>query len=445
MTPITTFRSPVISVWQSAIDEVLARRNAAATLGEEPTSQALSSDEPLMIEAVSAAKAALEGQPLPDGGVLGVDVADCAQLYIQLIMAQATWNTERVAELKNLISFSTCDPLWGEVFLEYEKYRRQESPIPYRAYRQFDDFMLPLPTASGPELKLALIADWGTGTPLAQHLLEEVAKHAPHALIHLGDIYYSGTSREVQENFLAICQRLLGPQTPIYNLSGNHDMYSGGEGYYWLLDQIGQPASYFCLRNDDWQLLALDTGLHDASPWAVATTHLTYLEDREVAWHRHKIATAGNRKTILLSHHQLFSATSAVGRDSAGQALAVNSRLYEAFHDVLGQVSAWLWGHEHNLTLYEPYLGLARGRCIGAGAVPIRVSEMPYNLATDLVLPAGQANPPQLNTAVQLSHDGESYNHAYALLTLRGPTAEIGYYQMAAEGSSELLFSEQLV
>jgi hypothetical protein len=443
MTTITTFRSPVVSVWQSAIDEVLARRNAAATLGE-PTSQTLSSDEPLMIEAVSAASAILQGQPLPDDAVLGVEVADCAQLYLQLIVAQAKWDTKRVAELKRLIGFSTCDPLWAEVFVEYEKYRSQDAPIAYRAYGQIDDFVMPLPAAQGAELKLALIADWGTGTPMAQHLLAEAAKHQPDALIHLGDIYYSGTSREVQENFLSICHRILGAQTPIYNLSGNHDMYSGGVGYYWLLDQIGQPASYFCLRNDDWQLLALDTGLHDASPWAVATAPLTYLEDREVAWHRHKLATAGDRKTIMLSHHQLFSVTSAVGRNSAGQSLAVNSRLYEAFQDVLDQVSAWLWGHEHNLTLYEPYLGLARGRCIGASAVPIRLSENPYTVDPNLVLPAGQTAPPLLNTAVKLGDDGESYNHAYALLTLRGPAAQIDYYQLRAEGPSELLFSEQI-
>jgi hypothetical protein len=442
MTTITTFRSPVVSVWQSAIDEVLARRNAAATLGESP--KTLSADEPLMIEAVAAANAILQGQPVPDAGVLGVDVTDCAQLYLQLVIAQARWDTKRVAELKSLLSFSTCDPLWGEVFLEYEKYRRQDAPIAYRAYQQLDDFVISLPPDSGAGLKIALIADWGTGTPIAQRLLADVAQHQPDLLIHLGDIYYSGTSREAQENFLAICRRILGQQTQIYTLSGNHDMYSGGAGYYWLLDQIGQPASYFCLRNDDWQLLALDTGLHDASPWSVATTHLTYLEDREVAWQRHKLATGGDRQTILLSHHQLFSATSAVGRNIAGQPLAVNSRLYEAFQDVLGQVALWLWGHEHNLTLYEPYLGLARGRCIGAGAVPIRLSENPYTPDPNLVLPAGQSSPPSLNTAVQLGNDGESYHHAYALLTLRGRAAEVGYYQLPGAGAGELLFAEQV-
>jgi len=440
MTTITTFRSPIVSVWQSAIDEVLARRNAAATLGEAP--KTLSADEPLMIEAVAAANAILQGQPVPDAGVLGVDVTDCAQLYLQLVIAQARWDTKRVAELKNLLSFSTCDPLWGEVFLEYEKYRRQDAPIAYRPYQQLDDFVVSLPPDNGAGLKIALIADWGTGTPIAQSLLADLARHKPHLLIHLGDIYYSGTSREVQENFFSICRRILGTQTPIYNLSGNHDMYSGGFGYYWLLDQIGQPASYFCLRNDDWQLLAMDTGLHDNDPGTVVS-NLTYLDEQEALWHRDKIVNADGRRTILLSHHQLFSAAG-VGSDDQGRPLAVNPHLYTAFADLLGQVDVWLWGHEHNLILFDNYIGLARGRCIGSGAVPILVNSDPYGINPDLVPPPGQ-DPPPINLDVQLSHNGQFYGHGYALLTLRGRAAQIDYYQLMMDDSAgTLLYSEQI-
>src|SRR5579862_313846 len=45
-------------------------------------------------------------------------------------------------------------------------------------------------------------------------------------------------------------RRILGPQAPIFSLCENHDMYSGGGGYYWLIDKAGQGAGYFCLRND---------------------------------------------------------------------------------------------------------------------------------------------------------------------------------------------------
>jgi len=61
---------------------------------------------------------------------------------------------------------------------------------------------------------------------------------------------------------------------PVYTLSGNHDMYSGGMGYYPLLKRLNtadiqQPASCFCLRSGDnrWQFFALNTGLSDYNPF----------------------------------------------------------------------------------------------------------------------------------------------------------------------------------
>jgi hypothetical protein len=84
-------------------------------------------------------------------------------------------------------------------------------------------------------------------------------------------------------------------------------MYSGGDGYYWLLRQINQQASYFALSNRDWQLLAMDTGHNDCNPITVAS-NMTSLNPNEVDWVLSKINSAERRKTILLSHHQLFSA-----------------------------------------------------------------------------------------------------------------------------------------
>ncbi len=70
-------------------------------------------------------------------------------------------------------------------------------------------------------------------------------------------------------------------------------MYAGGGRYYTVLDMLGQPASYFCLRNDEWQFIALDTGLHDSDP--VART-ATFLEDTEVEWLKDKVRNAGGRR-----------------------------------------------------------------------------------------------------------------------------------------------------
>ncbi len=413
-------------------------------LGEEPAPSNLSSTAPIMLESIEVADALLSGRPVPDAAVLGVDVAGCAQLYLQLIVAEARGDTRRVADLKKEIPFSTCDPLWAAVLVEYEKYRLLSGKIPYRRHQELDDFVLPLPARGRSQARVALIADWGTGTPEARRLLADVAQRSPDVLIHLGDIYYSGTTNEAQANFLAVCRSTFGPNVPVYTLTGNHDMYSGGAGYYWLIDQLGQPASYFALRNDSWQLLAMDTSLHDSDPRTVVS-NLTHLDEQEAAWHRDKIANAGGRRTILLSHHQLFCAKSGVGATPEGRPLAVNPRLHATFADLLGQVELWMWGHEHNLIVFDEYVGLKRGRCIGSGAVPAMVSQHPYTPATNLELPDGQRGPPRMNPGVQLADNGEFYHHAYAVLTLKGRAAEVAYYQMPGDsGAGELLHREQI-
>lgn len=445
MPTITTFRSPVVSLWQSAVNEVLAQQAASqpAVLGDEGQSPEsnLSSTTPIMLQTIDAAEALLSGREPP--AVLGMPLGDCAQLYMQLIIAQARGQADRVAQLKNEIDFSTCDPLWAQCLLLYEKFRFQSEQIPYKTYQQLGDYVLDLPKGTSGELRIALLADWGTGMDIAKRVLADAASHRPDALIHLGDIYYSGTPYETKAYFLDVCRQVLGEQVPIYTLAGNHDMYSGGQGYYALLEQIGQPASFFCLRNGDWQLLALDTGLHDSDPGTVIS-NLTYLDEREAAWHRDKIANAGGRRTIVLSHHQLF-ATGGVGADDAGRQLAVNPRLAASFADQLGQIELWLWGHEHNLIVFGEYAGMKRGRCIGSGAVPVLLAQDPYATAPNLVLPAGATQPPPIDSRAMLGNNGEFYNHAYALLKLNGRGATVEYYQLGmADTQATLLFSEQI-
>src|SRR5215207_2292315 len=444
MAPLPTFRNAEVSLWQSAIEEVLAqqRANQPQVLGDEPPVP--SSQAPIAMQAAAAANAILKGEPVPPS-VLGIPVEDCARLYLELILAQAAGDEKKVERLKDEIEFSTCDPLWAACFLEYQKFRLFKSgQIPYRSHQSLDDYILPLTGKNPAAIKIALIADWGTGEGPARHLLTEVGRQAPDVLIHLGDIYYSGTSREVQERFLAVCRASAGLNVPIYTLAGNHDMYPGGQGYYWLLDQLGQPASYFCLRNDDWQLLAMDTGLHDADPGTVIS-NLTYLDERELAWQRDKIANAGGRKTILLSHHQLFSASGGVGNTPDGKPLALNPRLYDAFADVLDQVALWMWGHEHNLVVYDEYAGLVRGRCNGSAAVPTLLAQNPYTPDPNLVLPPGQSSPPIMSASCRLGDNGEFYHHAYAMLTLKGKAADVMYYQVPAEQAArELIFVEQI-
>jgi len=202
-------------------------------------------------------------------------------------------------------------------------------------------------------------------------------------------------------------------------------MYAGGAPYYATIDMLGQPASYFCLRNKHWQFLAMDTGLHDSNP--VGQAQATFLEDTEVAWLKDKIHKAGGRKTILLSHHQLFSAFEKIGGD------AVNQKLMEQLGDILSQVAAWFWGHEHNLIVYEKFQGVL-GRCIGHGAFPVGVDEL------------GHPDPKVPVRKVALApnaEDGGLFQHGYVMMDLDGPAAQTTYYQFDAGSQKEVqLFAE---
>jgi hypothetical protein len=88
-------------------------------------------------------------------------------------------------------------------------------------------------------------------------------------------------------------------------------------GYYALLQRLNntpyrQRASFLPAHADGlWQLIAIDTGLHDYNPFWV-TDVVTFVNPEEEVWHRQRLREF-SATTILLSHHQLFSAYSQIG------------------------------------------------------------------------------------------------------------------------------------
>ena len=94
--------------------------------------------------------------------------------------------------------------------------------------------------------RLVVVGDWGTGLPraraVASYMADEVADALAHGreahVIHLGDVYYSGLPSEVQRHVLA-CWPVTAGQAQAgvtsWSLNGNHDMYSGGFGYFQTL------------------------------------------------------------------------------------------------------------------------------------------------------------------------------------------------------------------
>jgi hypothetical protein len=427
MSNFETFRDRKLSLWQSVVEERQARLVAA--VGVAGAAAGFDFDalraQPPAAAATALAAALHEGAPLmppPTGRRAAVAasapgaVVACNRLALQMAWARLQGDIHTLEQLKNEWKFNSCDVAgWAETIEQYVLYyQKNQGSIPYRTGGEYLlDFEPPA------QATIALIGDWGTGTTAARELLAQVARKKPDVVFHLGDIYYSGTPFEAQARFLDVCRQTLPAGTLLYTLSGNHDMYSGGAGYYGLVDKLGQQASYFCVRNADWQFLALDTGYNDFNPFTV-NSNTTALAATEAAWHRDRIAQAGGRKSVLLSHHPLFSAFEAIG------GAAVNANLLGTFQDVLSNIAIWFWGHEHRLEIYAPYAGLQRGRCLGASAIPVFVADDYFDAKFNVPLLTNASTGGQ---PVRLGNNGTVYNHAYAIMRLDGPKATVEYYQ----------------
>jgi len=296
---------------------------------------------------------------------------------------------ERIARLGE--QFDTSDPGWVSVALERIKalFTRDARFIKHKSPT---DFRFPL----APQARIALLADWGTGTPHARAVADQIRARNPDHVMHLGDVYYSGTPEEIQKRFLAFWP---APQAPgrSWALNSNHEMYSGGHGYFKkTLKTFKQPASYFNLRNQHWRIIGLDTGYVDHS-----------LNREQVEWLAAQLKESA-AKTILLSHHQLFSAYEAQGE-----------KLEEWCEPFLqaGQIYGWFWGHEHKCVLYGPYKGL-KGRCIGHGGIPFGIpSQQPPNPEVPVEWVDRRPRPDNPNRGL----------HGFALLTLDGPNLHVEY------------------
>ena len=212
------------------------------------------------------------------------------------------------------------------------------------------------PTSIEPErlangARIALTADWGTGLYGAPKIAEQMTRMGGFDLLmHLGDVYYSGTREEIQARFLDLWPRAAGRVSR--TLNSNHEMYSGGFGYFDLaLPALQQASSYFAFATDHWLLVGLDTAYVDHD-----------IDNQQVAWLNAVIRSAGDKRVVLFSHQQPYSRL-----DSQGP------KLQKALRHLLEDkaITAWYWGHEHQCVLYDahPRFGLL-GRCLGNGGIP---------------------------------------------------------------------------
>jgi Calcineurin-like phosphoesterase len=310
--------------------------------------------------------------------------------------------------------------------------------------------------------RISLAGDWGTGTDEAHMVADRMREFRPDITIHLGDVYYVGDETEIDENFLG---KKTSPYEPVewpmgakgsFALSGNHEMYARGMGYFSSIlprmglsaqpaaggapeaAMAGQWASFFCLENNFWKIIGIDTGYNSTGfDWGKLPVlkHIKSLLRNEhfkpncripepvLAWLDAVVKPNDDgRGLILLSHHGSHSAFSDWYKIPARQLAGAIRR-----------PAMWFWGHEHKLAIYDrfgPPDGIRTfGRCIGHGGMPVEKAPHP------------QADCPVIGWDNRRYDNGEKIDVGYnghANLTFDGASLRIEYVDLLGKA----LFNE---
>jgi hypothetical protein len=284
-------------------------------------------------------------------------------------------------------------------------------------------------------LRVAILGDWGSGlygAPVCSQSIER-DRSGYQLLIHLGDVYYSGTEKEVQDRFLAFWPKINGSTSRACN--SNHEMYTGGHAYFeQTLKAFGQQGSCFALQNDYWLLIGLDSAYEEGD-----------LAMDQIIWLTNLLDNAGSRRVVLFTHHQPFS-----WKEKQGSQLQTSLGRFLKNH----LIYSWYWGHEHRCVIYDQHPAWnLYGRCVGHGGYPyfrdsFTIGQITQKGPQDTSwrrLPAKNLLPGGLvlegpNPYIPM-HEGEYGPHGYMTLefrdhqlneTVHAPDGSIEYQQQLA-------------
>ncbi len=312
----------------------------------------------------------------------------------------------------------------GNTHYAYQSYLRPEE----------NNGIFRIETQGGLQTSVALLSDWASDTAESINVAEQVGD--VDYSVHLGDTYYVGNFKEIAQNF----NSTLGAPWPYgrfgsFALLGNHEMYSSGRSYFTqLLPYMGchvnngfqiQEASFFCLENDHWRIIGLDTG-YESLKGLLGLRPKTNLKlhPKQMEWLTNTVQIDKDKRGIIfLAHHQYVSAF---------------ENEYPAYGDQIASlVSAdrtflWICGHEHRLSLYGRNK-LPNGanfffRCIGHGGMPVEVgkkkprSQNPGDEANRNLVLYDDRTRNQIDGKIDLGHNG------FIRLNLDNEKLEIGYY-----------------
>lgn len=283
--------------------------------------------------------------------------------------------------------------------------------------------------------KIVLVGDWGSHmTDNVAMLRQALKRFKPDAIMHLGDIYYSGTAFECKRNVLDVMDGLvkeLGLQRPpFFTVPGNHEYYSGGAAFYDMIGKINtgiagarQRASYLPAHGE--RQVAIPRHGHRLQrpcPRPVGRSGAAGLRSGVA----HRQAQDISRLDDPAVAPQLFSANSPINKSGARP--FVNESLLGTFSPFFDRIGAWFWGHEHNLVMFKDgQFGLKRGRLVGCSAFQSGEHEDPYEIKFPDVAYIDQM--PQLGFSPFGPALQQYYNHAFALLEVSPAKIDVSYFE----------------
>ena len=267
---------------------------------------------------------------------------------------------DRMGEIYGFGKFEQLDPDWLESLLVWALKKNRKHP-----------FATDPATVSIPDkVKIGMIGDWGTGqygsglTPAVQ--ISEVIQHQikPEYVVHLGDVYYAGTSDEEKKRCLRFWP--LQGSDKSFTLNSNHEMYDGADGYYKTLladprFAAQQSTSYFALQNKNWIIVGLDSAYFSNADKLYMDGALDSGHQLPFLKQKAEQAQSQGQGLIVLTHHNGLA-----GDGSSKETL---------WREVMGAVPDglepfyWYWGHVHIGAVYLKN-GNVQPRCVGHSAIP---------------------------------------------------------------------------
>jgi hypothetical protein len=310
-----------------------------------------------------------------------------------------------------------------------------------------------IPTDGDDVVRIAVAADWGAGTLESDYVQKVMmvgngTAFNPHWTIHVGDIYFVGSSDWVQSNCLGqaksgVTQGVTWPHGSLgsFAVEGNHEMYARATGFFdtflptlGVNDASGKPqgqqAGFVSMENKYWRVILLDTGYNTYSLIPKMDNRNNTQPQAVIDW-LVNVVDIGNpedtRGIIFMTHHQVESAFEQPYLATPTQIAALMPP---------GRTVVWLWGHEHRLAFYEKFslpnstvpLNIY-GRCIGNSGFPSSIGGIPPR-AKESGLMAYDDRVYDIESGFFTTQVG--YN-GFIRLTLQQNTAEIVYSSIATD------------